>query len=312
MIVYACTSCVLFMIMSPLRPKAGQFSQPLFFFFPQNSGRMGKMEYSLFAYPLAVHFSVGSCPFFTFVFQFVGLFVHVRSLVRSLTVLPLDYEVVWTQAAGWTETFKYNIKQSNIIKQHSKKINQFQPVPTGSNEVQQELASSSAGAAFRHWGDLCHWPRPSGSAELCREGETMWDTERMSWVMDESWTSHGRVMEIMEMESWYYMVHYVYLCVMNCAVVSWTLSLGKEMFSGRFNSTCGISMTQLFPLWLSMLGWNWEDRCGGWTFISYLVSLLRKKSNADSSLIFGANCPQFSMWGLLGWVSGMNGKASYS
>ena len=80
MIVYACTLCVLFMIMSPLRPKAGQFSQPLFFFFPQNSGRMGKMEYSLFAYPLAVHFSVGSCPFFTFVFQFVGLFVHVRSL----------------------------------------------------------------------------------------------------------------------------------------------------------------------------------------------------------------------------------------
>ena len=219
MIVYACTSCVLFMIMSPLRPKAGQFSQPLFFFFPQNSGKMGKMEYSLFAYPLAVHFSVGSCPFFTFVFQFVGLFVHVRSLVCSLTVLPLDYEVVWTQAAGWTETFKYNIKHyyqtlSNNIQRRSTSSNQFQPVPTGSNEVQQELASSSAGAAFRHWGDLCHWPRPSGSAELCREGETMWDTERMSW------TSHGRVMEIMEMESWYYMVHYVYLCVMNCAVVS--------------------------------------------------------------------------------------------
>ena len=104
------------------------------------------------------------------------------------------------------------------------------------------------------------------------------------------------------MESWYYMVHYVYLCVMNCAVVSWTLSLGKEMFSGRFNSICGISMTQLFPLWLSMLGWNWEDRCGGWTFISYLVSLFCKKSNADSSLIFGANCPQFSMWGLA-WLS---------
>ena len=300
MIVYACTSCVLFMIMSPLRPKAGQFSQPLFSFSRKIRERWERWNtYSLFAYPLAVHFSVGSCPVFTFVFQFVGLFVHVRLLVRSLTVLPLDYEVVWTQAAGWTETFKYNIKHyqtlSNIIKhyqtlsnniQRSTSSNQFQPVPTGSNEVQQELASSSAGAAFRHWGDLCHWPRPSGSAELCREGETMWDTERMSWVMDESWTSHGRVMEIMDMESWYYMVHYVYLCVMNCAVVSWTLSLGKEMFSGRFNSICGISMT--------------------------VVSLVTKHVGMELrgqmwwlDLHFIANCPQFSMWGLLGWVSGM-------
>jgi hypothetical protein len=226
MIVYACTSCVLFMIMSPLRPKAGQFSQPLFFFFPQNSGKMGKMEYSLFAYPLAVHFSVGSCPFFTFVFQFVGLFVHVRSLVRSLTVLPLDYEVVWTQAAGWTETFKYNIKHyyqtlSNNIQRRSTSSNQFQPVPTGSNEVQQELASSSAGAAFRHWGDLCHWPRPSGSAELCREGETMWDTERMSW------TSHGRVMD----ESWrsWRWSHGITWYTM-CIYVLWTAQLCHELF----------------------------------------------------------------------------------